>query len=625
MTTALTRIAVRSLYAGKTALLGAFTALALGVALMAVTLLGLAASAALPPGEDRVSLIAQLGTAGGVGVFTAGFVVASTFSYAVARRRREFGLLRLAGATRGQLRRTVLLEAALFGLLATATGGALGRAGAPLLARWLVAAELAPAGFRIGTPAWPLVTACATGPLIALAGVAVAARRAGRVRPLEALREADVDLRVMTAGRWLGALALLGGSAALTAAALLQDPADLLHRKTYTLQPMVLVSAAALLAPVLARPLLRLLTLPFTRRPRLVRAAALGGLRRTGALAAPVLLAVALAGTLVGAPGTVAAARSAEARSQVRADRIVEPGGRADALAAALRSAPGTVVSATGGVALSVLESDGTSVRAEGRMVDDPSALAAVRRLPVVAGDPAALDDDSVVLSREWGHRTVGEPVPVVLADGTRRTLRVAAVLRDGTGDQPVYVTARNAPGARTDRIEVKAGPGAERQVDEAARAYGAAVASRADWLDAHYPADDPRRVRRIAAVLGLALLYTAISLAHTAVTTTADRRRELAQLRLAGATRGRVLRLVAAETALVVAVGALLGAAVTLAALGAMQAALRLLGAPAVFALPWATPAATAALCVLIATPCATLAALRATADRPITALRRG
>ncbi|PJN21626.1 FtsX-like permease family protein [Kitasatospora sp. CB02891] len=625
MKTGTIRLATRSLRAGGPALLAPFTALALGVALMATTLLGLAAATALPPGDDRTALIAQLGTGCGVAVFTAGFVVASSYAYAVARRRRELGLLRLAGATRGQVRRSVLAEALLLGVLAAATGTALARSGVPLFARLLTAAGLAPAGFRIGTPGWPLVTAFCTGPLVALTAVAVAAWRAGRVRPLEALREADVDTRVMTPGRWLCGLALLGTAAALTGTALFGDPADLLHRKTYTLQPMVLISATALLAPALARPPLRLLTARRSRLlPRLVRGGALTGVRRTGAIAAPVLLAVALAGSLTGAPATVAAARAAEARDRTAADHLLVPrDGDGDALAAALRGLPGAVVSPTATTRLAVLEPDGTAVRAEARAVTDPAALATVTRLPVAAGDVTALDDDSVVLAEEWGHPTVGDRVPVVLADGTRRTLRVAAVLRDGTGDNPVHLTPRNAPGARTDRIDLRLAPELEGRLRDLAQAHGATLATRADWLAAQYPTDDPTRIRRIVGVLGLALLYTAIALAHAVLTATADRRRELAQLRLAGATRTQVVALVATETLAVTTTGALLGAAVTAAGLAAMQTALRLLGTAAPLTVPWQALGATTLLCTAIAVTCASAAALHAVRGRPVAALR--
>lgn len=49
--------------------------------------------------EALSAVNALLGTAGSVTAFVSVFVVASTFAFAVALRRREFGLLRTAGAT----------------------------------------------------------------------------------------------------------------------------------------------------------------------------------------------------------------------------------------------------------------------------------------------------------------------------------------------------------------------------------------------------------------------------------------------------------------------------------------------------------------------------------------------
>lgn len=88
------------------------------------------------PDPDRdadalVALNALLGTSGGVTAFVSVFVVASTFAFGVALRRREFGLLRTAGATPGQVRRLLLAEAAALGVLASAAGCALGGLGAP--------------------------------------------------------------------------------------------------------------------------------------------------------------------------------------------------------------------------------------------------------------------------------------------------------------------------------------------------------------------------------------------------------------------------------------------------------------------------------------------------------------
>ncbi|MFI6444282.1 FtsX-like permease family protein [Kitasatospora sp. NPDC050543] len=641
----MTRLAVKSLRVRWVSLIGAFVALTLGVALMAAMTLGLAGTAALPRGEDAIVLNAVLGTAGGVSGFVSAFVVASTFSYAVAQRRRELGLLRLAGATRRQVRRTVLTEALVLGVVASGVGCAVGRVGAPLLARWLVHVGMAPPGFTPGTAAWPLHAAFWTGLLVALSGVATAARRAGRLGPLDALREADVDEGVMTAGRWVWGLGLLLTTAVLVVLALATDPGDLLRRKTYTTQPMLLVSACGLLAPVLTPPLLRALAwLPArwtSYSGRLVRANAVAGLRRTGAIAAPVLVSVALAGSLAGAVETVGTAKAGEARARSGADYVISPGPGAGTgasagayggayggtgaggLVDALRAVPGVVVSATAATTLSVVEPDGNVVRSEARAAD-PAALAVVSRLPVLAGSVAALDDDGIILAEEWEQHTVGQPVEVVRPDGGRTTLRIAAVLRDGMGDNGLYVTPRNAPGARVDRIEVRLLPGADRAATAvglrtAAQAHGVALATRDAWLSAAYPATNRTAWLRSVLVMGLALTYTGIALANTLVMATTDRRRELGLLRLTGATRGQVVRLVTAEALLVVAAGTVLGCVVTAVNLAGMHGALALLGVSTSLTVPWSTVGGTAAACVLIAVPCTALPAAWALRHRPV------
>ncbi|TVL91267.1 FtsX-like permease family protein [Streptomyces sp. SAJ15] len=626
-------IALKSLRARWVSLIGAFTALALGVAMTTVMLLGLATAMALPADETVVSLVAALGTAGGVSAFVSAFVVASTFSYTVAQRRRELGLLRLAGATRAQVRRTVLAEALVLGVVASAVGCVLGRLAAPRMVRWLADVGMAPPDLTLGQRSWPLHAAFWTGLLVALAGAAVAARRAGRLGPLDALRTADLDTGVMTAGRWFWGLGLLLTAAALIGKALVTDPADLLHRKTYTVQPMVLISACGLLAPVLARPLLRAFAwLPArwtSYAGRLVRENASTALRRTGAVAAPVLVSVALTGSLAGALDTVSAARTAEARSRTAADFVAVPHTASpDALAAALRAVPGVTVSPSAPTELSVVEADGTVVRSEARTADDPAALATTARLPVLKGSVSALDDDGIVLPEEWGQTTVGAPVRVVRADGSRATLRVAAVLRDGLGDNGLYVTARNAPGARVDRIEIRLTATADATTPDLLRAaahrFGGTVATREEWLAATAPAASRVAWLRTVLVLGLALTYTGIALANTLVMATADRRRELALLRLAGATRAQVIRLVTTESLLVVAVGSALGCAVAAVQLGTMHAGLALLGAGAPLVVPWRPLGLVTGACVLIAAPSAALAAAWALRRRPVAAAAR-
>ena len=62
----------------------------------------------------------------GVAIVVAGFVIANTFAIVLAQRTRRTALLRLVGATRGQVFRATLLESAVLGLVASALGVLLG-------------------------------------------------------------------------------------------------------------------------------------------------------------------------------------------------------------------------------------------------------------------------------------------------------------------------------------------------------------------------------------------------------------------------------------------------------------------------------------------------------------------
>ncbi|MDR6974844.1 putative ABC transport system permease protein [Streptomyces sp. 3330] len=557
--------------------------------------------------EALTALNALFGTAGGVSAFVSVFVVASTFAFAVDRRRREFGLLRTAGATPGQIRRSVLAEALLVGTLASAAGCVLGGFGAPFLTEVVVDGGLAPDRYAIGGPSagyWPYHLAFWTGLLVALCGALAASWRAGRTAPAQALREASVDGRALTRGRRVCGTALLLAAVATLAYTLVTDPGELLHRKSYISRPMLLITAVALLSPLMVRPLV-------PRLPGavglLARAGAVAAVRRTAAVAAPVLVTVALAGSLPGATATIGAARAAETEQRTIADFVVTPRDGTALRATAveeLRRVPGAIVSAGSATSVFTLE-DGVALVKSGARAADPAALAATVRLPVTAGRLGDLDDGSIVVTEEWARHRVGQRVRVWLGDGTPKTLRIAAVLAVGTGDDGAYVTPANAGGAGVDRVDVRVRAGADatavaarlRTVD------GARVTSRTQWVRAARPETNRTTRLGMLLVLGVALLYTGISLANTLAMAAAERRPELTALRLAGATSGQILRLAATEALTAVAIGALLGLLVTVVDLTGLSAALHLLSAPPAIAPPWQALAWTTAACALLAT----------------------
>ncbi|MGW4558120.1 FtsX-like permease family protein [Streptomyces sp. NPDC004365] len=563
--------------------------------------------------EAITAMTALFGTAGGVSAFVSVFVVASTFAFTVAQRRREFGLLRTAGATPGQIRRIVFTEALVVGVIASIAGCLLGSYGAPRLASWLVDGGLAPSWYTIGNSTWPYHLAFWTGLLVALCGVVAASWRAGRTSPTEALHDASVDSGVMTWGRLLSGAALLLTAAVTLGMALSGDPSELLHRKSYVSRPMLLITAFAFLAPIVVRPSIRLVAWLPARLPgaggMLVCENAAAGVRRTAAIAAPVLVTVALSGSLLGATATLNRAKATETRTQTTAAFVITAASGAgfdEVTLTRLRAVPGVTVSPTSSTAVHVMEDGVALVRSEARSAE-PGLLAATTRLPLASGKVSDLDDDSIIVNEEWQRHTVGQRVQVWLDDGTRKTLRIAAVMTTGTGNNGAYVTPRNAPGSSVDRVDVTPATGADAgsvaaELRAAMRDSGGRLLTKAEWVRATYPETDPTTRLGLMLVLGIALVYTGISLANTMVMATSDRVRDLAVLRLAGATRWQALRLVGAEALMVVAVGAVLGLLVACLDLAGMWGALGLLSVWTSLELPWAVIGAAVAACALLA-----------------------
>jgi putative ABC transport system permease protein len=119
-----------------------------------------------------------------VALVVAALAVANTMVTAVVERRREIGLRRVVGATRGQVVRLLVAEAVLMGAVGAVFGAAGGSA---------VAFALNVVTERMGAPVFlvtlRLIVAAIVLPAV-LAGVAglVPARRATRLQPAEALR-----------------------------------------------------------------------------------------------------------------------------------------------------------------------------------------------------------------------------------------------------------------------------------------------------------------------------------------------------------------------------------------------------------------------------------------------------
>ena len=130
-----------------------------------------------------------------VALFTGGFLVFSAQALSVVRRRAQLALLRVLGVTRGGLVRLLLAEGALIGAAGAALGLVLGYlTAAAVLARF--GADLGAGEFRGLHPALefePLASALffALGVAVAAAGSLAAALEAARAAPARALKAGD--------------------------------------------------------------------------------------------------------------------------------------------------------------------------------------------------------------------------------------------------------------------------------------------------------------------------------------------------------------------------------------------------------------------------------------------------
>ncbi|MCE0537651.1 ABC transporter permease [Kineosporia rhizophila] len=527
--------------------------------------------------DNTVTLLPVMASVAGV---TAIFVVASTFAFTVVQRRREIALLRAVGATGRQVRRMILGEAALVGAGASLAGCALGLAGANVLAGWLHRLGVAPEGFGLHGPyltlvVLPLLAAFVGGVLMAVLGVVVAAGRAGKIRPMEALREADADDSAgQRSRRVVGALALTCALAVVVWIGWL-DPRITLSPNSYVPLLLVPVIAFALLAPVAVGPLTRILMRPFASSrhagPMLVRESALTARRRTAATAAPVLLTVGIATSLLAATGSIGLARDNGVRNRVAAPYTIAPDTAPGISLADIdrmqQQMPGAQVVAP--VHTTVYTRDEDAWDENEAEVIYGGELSSVLELPMVAGSADDLDANSIVVPEVW-HYELGERVPVHLGHGDPVELTVTGVYEALRGDDIGYLSEAHADStayasngmARRAFVVPPAGTGAE-QVQSAlgglATTAGLKLQPTAEFEVSEDAATRHLIEVRQRSVAVIVVLFCFIAVLNTLLMATADRRRDLAVLRMAGATPRQVLRVFAGESLLVGLIGVVL------------------------------------------------------------------
>ncbi|ODB79049.1 MULTISPECIES: ABC transporter permease [Micromonospora] len=568
-----------------------------------------------------------LGTFAAVAVVVAGFVIANTFAIVLAQRSRRTALLRLVGATRGQIYRATLSEAAVTGLLASVVGVLAGAAVAGGLGV-LLAGTGAPLGGGLTLTPRTLLLSLGLGTLLTVASAALPAWQGTRVAPVAALTDAAVN-PVRPAGRIrlaVGALALAAGVAALAGAGATGQ--------------VVLVAAGGLLAfggivafgPVLVPALVRVLGGPF-------RAAfgATGGLAVSNAVRNPRRVAATATAMVIGI-GLVSAFVVGAASVKSGIERAVDARIGVDFLVTGI----GGDLPATVAGELAARPELGVVHEQRSRVVGDVQLRAAhpalVRRTlsAVDAGDPAGLGPGAVLVHRELAATrgwTAGSTITLA-----GRPFRVAAVVAD---EEPILAGSPVPPGHLVDVLDAdftamfptvrgylaEVDPAAGVSVDEARTAVESVLA-RYPTVNVMDQAAYKKMLTGtvdlvlgfVTALLGLAVVISLVGVANTLSLSVVERTRETAVLRAVGLSRAGMRGVLAVEAVLTALVGTLLGIALGAGAAAGAMAVVARIGGDFTLVLPWARIGLIVAVAVVAALLASVLPARRAL-SRPVVA----
>ncbi|TDC27031.1 ABC transporter permease, partial [Streptomyces sp. 8K308] len=421
------------------------------------------------------------------------------------------------------------------------------------------------------------------------------------VAPLDAMREAVVDDRPMTRGRWLVGLALTGAGLGCAVGTATAGPDTMVLLGLGT--ALGVTAGLTVLSPALTRPVVTALTWPLTLRPGatavLVRENTRTAVRRTAATAAPVLATVAFTVLISSTVETTASAETASQAAAVRAEAAVVPRGTPGLSAAVTAEVEGTAVLST----TVYTASDGAALLAAGVS----PGFAAVHAEPAPAQGTVVV---SAAAATAYGWAE-GASVDLVFDDGRVEHPRVAAVIGDELPYQlllPAELVRERDPSALAD-VVYRTGGSPARPAGE----LGAEEVSILEQAGADDAEED--RLIRLFTLLLVAMTagYTAIAVGSTLLTATADRMRDFLVLRLSGASRRQVILAVAGETVCVVAIGAVLGlAAATPALLGMSRGLRENLGVPVTPEVAWPWVAGAVGGCLLLGLAASVLPARR-------------
>ena len=518
-----------------------------------------------------------------ISLLVGSFTIFNTFSITVGQRTRELALLRVVGSSRGQIFGSVLIEAALTGLVASLIGLGVGVVAAlglkALLGAFGLTLPSAPLVFEARTPVVALIVGIGVTTLSAV----VPARRAIRIPAVAALVELEADaserikMRRLIPGIIIGLLGLLLVISGVRRAQI----------GSVGLGALLVFIATVILVPTIAAPLANALGRPLAgalgMSGRLGRANSARNPRRTAQTAGALMIGIALVSTIAVLGSSLSASAKQEVQSAMAADYIVTGGDSINAgVARGVARLPG--VAAATAVFTGQFDVRGSL---ENLGAVTTAGLDRTVKLNIVRGQgTAALARGELLVDTQTAKTQqlhVGSVVAVAFAQTGATTMRVGGVFKYNplvgsylTG-AAYFFRHFNRPPADAVLVSTSGhSQSFERRLKAALAAYPNLKAKSRGQFEQDEQNSVNQLLGLIYVLLALAVVIALIGIVNTLMLSVFERTREIGLLRAVGMKRGQVRWMVRSESVIIALFGAVVGIVVGTGLGLAMAGALR-------------------------------------------------
>lgn len=555
---------------------------------------------------------AMLGFAG-IAFLVGIFLIINTFSMLVAQRTREIGLMRAIGSSRKQVNRSVLVEALLLGVVGSllGVGAGVGLAVGLMKLMGMAGMELSTDDLTVAwtTPAIGLLL----GVVVTVLAAYLPARRAGKISPMAALRDAGApaDARAGRIRGGIGTLLTAVGAFALYLAAAAEKAAE--GSMWLGLGVVLSLIGFVLIGPLLAGGVVRVLGVVVLRVfgpvGRMAERNALRNPRRTGATGAALMIGLALVACLSVVGASMVASATDELDKSVGTDFIIQSDSgqliTPQAVAAVKNASQVERVTEYKWTEADFTTPDGKTLKNTAITAADPTYATDLRVETVEGKLEDAYRPDSMSVHEKFAEDHgigLGSKIDVAFKDGETAGLTVRAITSsDAVVDagamytsidtMATYVPADRMPLDMLLFVSAKEGQqdAAYTALKDSLHDYPQyTVRDQTDYKEA-LKDQIGQLLNMIYGLLALAIVVAILGVVNTLALSVVERTREIGLMRAIGLSRRQLRRMIRLESVVIALFGALLGLGLGM-GWGATAQQLLALEGLKVLEIPWPT-----------------------------------